>query len=275
MANITINRPLKPTKKRKKKIEPQKTPAVITRGGVKNRRLSAREKARRKTARTYERLIKKLDLYGQAPLHRIERPQTRDVKRLQTRLETIHQYDIIYRRYERSIRGFNEKYLQDIKLPQPHTRITTQTLSILNKKYEDWKRYRHNFVRRIANEPENIIRQLKGFIKDSIDFISPNPYTGQYTANEERIIGNAGRLADQILEEWIPKDPVERAATLRRIKRNWRFVTEQMMIVIYDSDQRRRAQAYAMLYALITGDGTRKGQGFDFDVNPREEEEYA
>lgn len=232
-------------------------------------------KAQRKNIREYNKLYRKLELYGQSPTTPLLKPQRKDVTRLRQRLQTVHEYEKIYNRYIKSVSGFNEKYLQEIKLPQPHTRITTQTLETLTEKYEEWKKYRRNFVRRIANEPDNIIRQLKGFIKQSIDFIVPNPYSGQYTANEERIIGNAGRLADQILEEWIPTDPKEKAATLRRIKRNWRFVTDQMLIIIYDSDQRRRAQAYAMLYALITGDGTRKGQGFDFDVNPREEEEYA
>ncbi len=251
MPKITINKPLKPTKRRKKRIQIESNIPIRTRGGVKNRRLTAREKARRKTTRTYERLYTKLDLYAQSPMRHIEKPQSRDVKRLETRLETIHRYDIIYRRYERSVRGFNEKYLQDVRMPSPHDKIDRRSLAALERGYEAWKKWRRNFVRKIPKEDETVLNnfyKLLDEVTGSSRFDKPS--------EEKRGEVRATSLFNLMNEAVPEKGSTERKRFIRHLRDIWDELKVQIDKYLYDSmTPEQRLEVWNMIVFLVTGDG--------------------
>lgn len=256
MPKITINRPIKPTKKRKKKIASQNPIAVGTRGGVKSRRLSKREKERRKTARTYEKLYTKLDLYGQVPLHHVEKPQARDVKRLESRLETVHRYDVIYRRFERSVRGFNEKYMQDVKIPSPHDIINKRSVATLERGYEAWKKWRRNFVRKIPKEDETVI---KNFF-DLLDEVSTSQRFDKPSEKRRAEVRATSlyNLMNEVLLE-MKKGSQERKRFIRHLRNIWDELKVMIDKYIYDSmtpDQ--RTEIWNIIVFLVTGDGMKE-----------------
>ena len=256
MPKITINRPLKPTKKRKKKIDLQNTAPVSTRGGVKSRRLSKREKARRKTARTYERLYTKLDLYAQAPLRHIEKPQSRDVKRLESRLETVHKYDVIYRRYERSVKGFNEKYFQDVRMPSPHDKINKKTLAALERGYEAWKKWRRNFVRKIPKEDETVLDNFFDLL-DEVSTSQRFDKPSEQRRAEIRAISLYNLMNEVLLE--LKKGSQERKRFIRHLRNIWDELKVQIDKYLYDSmtpDQ--RSEVWNIIVFLVTGDGMKE-----------------
>lgn len=267
MANITINKPIKLTKKRKKKIDIQTTSPVSTRGGRKSRRLSKREKARRKTARTYERLFNKLTLYGQQPLRPVQKPQSRDVKRLQSRLETIHHYEVIYRRYERSVRGFNEKYLQNVKMPLPHDDINKRSLAALTRGYEAWKKWRRNFVRHIPKEDEEVLKNFYALLDEvsgSSRFDKPS--------EEKRGEVRATSLFNLMNETLPAKGTPERKRFIRHLRDIWDELKVMIDKYLYDSmtpDQ--RLEVWNIIVFLITGDGTK---ATDIEDRPIEDKTY-
>lgn len=267
MANITINRPIKPTKKRKKKIELQKASPVSTRSGVKTRRLSKREKARRKTARTYERLFNKLTLYGQQPLRPVQKPQSRDIKRLQSRLETIHHYEVIYRRFERSVGGFNEKYMQNVKMPLPHDVINKKTLATLTRGYETWKKWRRSFVRHLPREDEVV---LDNFYK----LLDEVPGSDRFNkpSEKKRAEVRATSLFN-LMTIWLPKKgTTERKLFIRHLRDIWDELKVMIDKYLYDSmtpDQ--RFEVWNMIVFLVTGDGTK---ATDIQDRPIEDKTY-
>lgn len=234
---------------------------------------NTRKREKAKQTRDYMRLYNKLELYSQSPLQPTKKINKTEIERLSRRWETVNEYQKILRRYQKSVSGFNEKYLQNVNMPESSDRITQASLKALQKRYDKWKKYRRNFVRRIANEPENIVRQIEKFLNQHMDFIAPDKFTGDYSNNDYRIVENLEIIRD-IITSWIPEEEPARTQSLKRIKRQWKEVTEYMNIIIYESKKERRAQALAMLHSIITGDGTNKGKGFDIGGEPLEDMAY-
>lgn len=236
----------------------------------------ANQKKIKQAQRQYNKLYNKLELYSEAPLTPIKNPKTKDIKRLQYRWETVNEYQKIYNRYKKSIIGFNEKYLQNISIPKPHDTKNKRTLKTLQRRYEEWKRYRRNFVRRVANEPENIERNLRNYFNYVRSSFTPNSVTGEYSINDQRMMTHANVL-DDIVDEILGDDPDERRVRLRRIKSEWNHVEELMDIIIYNSENAQAIdieEAWAELYFIITKDGLKKGDGFDIIQRFREAYEY-
>lgn len=216
-------------------------------------KLTARQK---QLKREYMKTYRRLDRFSQAPIQPLSKPSKRDVERLKQRYQTVHEYEKIYRRFERSVRSFNETYRQNVRMPQPHTRIDTRTLQTLQEKYEEFKQFRRRFVRNIPREDETIFKNLMSYIDDIIAVHNiPNQFTGQLSYNDERIVENALRIRF-IIDQIFPKKKIRRNVALRRVKMYWEQITEAVKVYIYFSDQVLVQEAFTVIVAIITGDNT-------------------
>lgn len=202
----------------------------------------------------YMKIYRRLDKFGQAPMQPLTNPWQRDVERLKQRYQTVHEYEKIYRRFERSVKSFNEIYKQNIGMPQPHTRIDSRTLQTLQQKYEEFKQFRRRFVRKIPREDETVYKNLIKLLSDVISMHnSPNRFTGTLSSNDERIIRNAYRLRD-IITAIFPKRKIRRNKSLRRIKIYWAELVEAVEAYVYGSDQKVQEESLNVIIYIITGD---------------------
>lgn len=215
--------------------------------------------------RRFQKLTDYIESYGQSIGKRFYNnsviPTRSDIRRLQRKAATIHEYEKIFRRYERSVRGFNEKYGQAEEVPIPHNTIDQRTLGFLKEKYEEWKRWRRNWVRRkrrreIPWEDDTAFEAMIQIAKRAIESYRTdvNTYTGQLSANAERIISNAYDFIQRI--EGVRSTAhgsQERIDMYRQISLEWEEIEQNELTFIYSSGNLDRMEAWNEILRIMTG----------------------
>lgn len=218
------------------------------------------QRRQKELSRDYMKLYKKLDMYGQAPDAPLSHPWQRDIVRLQNRWETVKSYARVYRNYERAVREFNVTYYQQFDMPTPHTRIDTRTLETLRAQYEAFKKERAKIKRKVnqQNREEDLILQhLRDILQTAYDYSQPSHHTasGEQTARQQ-IVGMRARHFENFWAQHIPpKNTAERYEFIKRVKNNWESFVEALEKFIYSSDEEVVRECWALITAILTGDG--------------------
>lgn len=223
-------------------------------------RLNKVQARQKELSRDYMKLYKKLDMYGQAPTAPLSHPWQRDIVRLQNRWETVKSYARTFRNYERAVREFNATYYQHFDLPTPHTRIDTRTLKTLKAQYEAFKRERAKIKRKVDQqnrEEDLILKHLKDILQTAYDYSQPTHHTagGEQTANQQIAGLHAGRFENFWGQHIPPKGTAERYEFIKRVKNNWESFVSALEKFIYSSDEEIVRECWALITAILTGDG--------------------
>lgn len=209
--------------------------------------------------RDYMKLYNKLDMYGQAPVNPLTHPWQRDINRLQARWETVKSYARIYRNFEKAVQEFNQQYLQNVQIRPPHTAINTRTLEYLKKEYAQFKKQRGAFIRKIQNEADLIEKHIKELLKEAYEYSKPTHHTasGEQTVHQQ-ITSMHARRFENFYNSVIPKEAGAKYNALVNVKNQWENFVSAFNKFIYDSDEEVVQQAWAVLVAILTGDGMRE-----------------
>ena len=212
--------------------------------------------------RYYQSLSNKIELYGQS-ISSKERPTSKDVRRAEEHLSTIKEYEKIFRRYQRSVNRFNTTYLQDIELPIADDTIDKRKLNKLIKEYEEWKRWRRNWVRHLGDEYLKLMKTLIDYVKYCINGIKSDTIKNPKDIRIKEHLQRATTLLNA-LKFWKNhrKDGLEKA---KRIKANWEELMKSIQIWIFnDSDGDARREAWLLVESTITGEEV-TGDWTDFE----------
>lgn len=218
------------------------------------------QKRQKELSRDYMKLYEKLDMYGQAPIAPLSHPWQRDIVRLEKRWETVKSYARVYRNYERAVREFNATYYQQFDIPTPHTRIDTRTLETLRAHYEAFKKERAKIKRKVnqQNKEEDLILQhLRDILQTAYDYSQPSHYTaGGEQTTRQQIVGMRAHHFENFWAQHIPpKNTAERYEFIKRVKNNWESFVEALEKFIYSSDEEVVRECWALITAILTGDG--------------------
>ena len=215
--------------------------------------------------RDYMKLYNKLDMYAQAPLQPLANPWQRDINRLQARWETVKSYVRIYQNYQKAVNAFNAEYLQSVQMRPPHTAINTRTLDILKQDYAQFKRQRKAFIAKIQNEADLIDQNIKEMLQEAWDYSKPTHHTasGEQSLHQQIVQIHAIHF-NNFYESVIPKEGLARYNALMNVKAQWEEFVKNFDKFIYNSDQQQVQEAWAVLVTILTGDGMRETEIYEF-----------
>ena len=215
--------------------------------------------------RDYMKLYNKLDKYAQAPMQPLANPWQRDINRLQARWDTVKSYVRIYRNYERAVNAFNAEYLQNVQIRPPHTAINTRTLEYLKQEYAQFKRQRKAFIAKIQNEADLIEQHVKELLQEAWDYSKPTHHTasGEQSLHQQIVQTHANRF-NNFYESVIPKEGIARYNALMGVKAQWEEFVNAFNAFMYSSEQEQIQEAWAVIVAILTGDGMRETEIYDF-----------
>ena len=238
-----------PTKKKHKKV---------------GRQVNALLKKQAELKRGYMKYYKKLEKYGQAPAEPLEHPWARDIRRLEKRWGTVKKYASVYNRYRASVAKFNAEYMQNVSVPEPHTRIIPATLETLEAEYKSYQKMRRSFVRRVQSAEKLLRNNLNDMLEGAFAYATPTHYAsaGEQTPHQQEVMDRTQKFT-HFLQDITPKDPMKRAAMYERIIGAWDELKASADVFIYDSNQQRVGEAWAKIVYYMTGDGIRDTQIYD------------
>lgn len=197
--------------------------------------------------RLFKSLKSKIELYGQQVSPK-DKVTSRDIKRAEKKLSTLKEYDKMLRRYQKSVEGFNEKYLQNKLEPEPHNRIDQRSLKSLEKQYANWQSERGKWVGGLADEFTFMMNEYINITRDAIASLRPN-------INEAESYYHEYLRAQALLEDLInmkkhKKDYLKKAQSMNMYKE---YLEQQINIFIYyESDQKAREEAWGNIVELMT-----------------------